>query len=133
MLFLSSPELFWGCTGECAALYTVSTISTDLIVTLIERRPGKSFKHRELLADITTPSTRLDQGHHQTGPWIPLPIQDLSRQDLDRRYPPDRQTGVKTLPSHILRVRTVKVEDNKDEIVICRLFLDISVVGQEST
>ena len=49
-----APELFWDCTGECADLYTVSTISMDLIVTLIERRPRKSFKHRELQADITT-------------------------------------------------------------------------------
>ena len=49
-----APKLFWDYTGECAALYTVSTISTDLIVTLIERRPGKSFKRRELQADITT-------------------------------------------------------------------------------
>ena len=57
MLLLSSPELFWDCTGECDALYTVSTISTDLIVTLIEGRPEKSFKRRELQADITTNTT----------------------------------------------------------------------------
>ena len=49
-----APELFWDCTRECAALHTVRTISTDLVVTLIERRPGKSFKRRELQADITT-------------------------------------------------------------------------------
>ena len=54
MLLLSSPELFWDCTGECAALYTVSTISMDLIVTLIERRPGNHSSVGELQADITT-------------------------------------------------------------------------------
>ena len=48
MLLLSSPELFWDCTGECAALYT---ISTDLIVST---HVGESLKRGELQADITT-------------------------------------------------------------------------------
>ena len=43
-----APELFWDCTGECAALYT---ISTDLIVST---RVGESLKCGELQADITT-------------------------------------------------------------------------------
>ena len=42
-----APELFWDCTGECAALYT---ISTDLIVST---RTGESLKRGELQADIT--------------------------------------------------------------------------------
>ena len=48
MLLLSSSELFWDCTGECAALYT---INTDLIVST---RTGESLKCGELQADITT-------------------------------------------------------------------------------
>ena len=48
MLLLSFPEPFWDCTGECAALYT---ISTDLIVST---RMGESLKRGELQADITT-------------------------------------------------------------------------------
>ena len=43
-----APEIFWDCTGKCAALYT---ISTDLIVST---HAGESLKHGKLQADITT-------------------------------------------------------------------------------
>ena len=57
---VAAQQLFqrcWALLGlDCgsSALYTVLTINTDLIVTLIERCPGKSFKRRELQTDFTT-------------------------------------------------------------------------------
>ena len=98
MLLLSSPELFWDCTGECAALdlYTISTISTDLIVTLIERHPEKSFKCRELQADITTKTTKL--------PWMWCEIKTwYGRSSLTRLMAPWNQCqSRKTFPQGLV-------------------------------
>ena len=52
-------DVLLGLDCGSTALYTVLTISTVLIVTLIERCPEKSFKHRELQADFTTYTTLL--------------------------------------------------------------------------
>ena len=55
-----APELSWGLLGfesGSAVLYTIITFSMDLIVTTIERRPGKSFKRGELQANFSTDST----------------------------------------------------------------------------